>query len=361
MFDMIKDGESSSTGHKLKTMKRYLFGAIIVALGVMPLVSFAQIAPLTYATCTDFTTNLDTGPSGDLNVVVQVLNVQLALSKEGFGIDPSELGTFGASTKVAVRSFQEKYSDDILVPIGAWHGTGYFGTITRLKMQALYGCRKTVSTLTGGKINLAVTNLILDGNGVSVTVCNRGSSDLLTTPFRIRLNGINRDFDALGAHKAGSCATDTWKYETWGLVFNPGSTFTAVTLIDPTGLYKTSLLEYPISYNSSYTVPALPGAHLAVRSLLLKSAGLQATFCNLGTVNLPNFPVRVTMNGISKDFDVSEVYGAGKCYPKQWAYDNWGISYKSGATYNAVVSVDPDDTYQETNKFDNVATVVGAP
>ena len=340
-------------------MKRYLPCIAVVIFVTTPLLSLAQTAPLVSTACTDFTINLSAGHPNDLNVAVQVLNLQLALSKEGFPVDPGEFGTFGVSTKAGIKLFQEKYSDDILAPFGLKQGTGYFGTNTRLKMQAFYGCRK-IAAPPNIKVNLAVTNLTLDGSGITATVCNRGNN-LPTAPFRIRLNGINRDFEAVGAQKAGSCVTDTWKYETWGLTFDPGTTFTAVALVDPLGFYKSSQLEYPTNYQSSYIVPSLPGAHLAVRGILLKSTGLQAIFCNLGTVNLTSFPVRITVNSSTDDFDVPEVYQAGKCYSKQWTFDKWGISYKSGVIYNATVKVDPDNTYVETNKFDNVASVVGIP
>lgn len=339
---------------------------MIFAAGIAPAFSFAQTAPLPNVSntpaCMDFKTNLRMGVTGD-GAKLALLNVQLALSQEGFNIASGELGTFGQGTRAAVKAFQEKYKDDVLAPFGLTSGSGYVGPVTRMKLQALYGCRASQfpSGVIPASVSLAMTNLNLDSGGVSATICNFGKSDLPVAPFRIRLNGINRDFDAIGSHKAGGCTSDSWKYETWGLTYDPGAIFTAVSLIDPNGTYKTSKLTYPTSQSETFTVPVLPGAHLAVRSVLLKTTGVQGTFCNLGTVDLTSYPVRVTVNGTSKDFDVPSIYGAGKCAPMTWTYDNWGLTYKSGMSYAATVLVDPNNAYKELNEFDNAATVVGTP
>ncbi len=343
-------------------MKKYLIRVSAVTLAALPMLSFAQTAPLQpLSACTDFKINLRINSSNDPAVQVAVLNLQSALIKEGFNISQGELGQFKADTKAAVKAFQEKYAEDVLAPFGLKKGTGFFGTVTRLKMQALYGCRaaQSVALPAGSNVSIQVANLSLDQDGVSATICNNGKNDLPTVPFRIRLNGINRDFEALGAQKAGMCVSDTWKYETWGLSYDPGSTFTAISLIDPNGVYKTNKLQYPLNASTTVSVPSVSGYHLSVRSMLLKSTGLQATFCNLGTQDLTSFPVNITVNGVTKTFDIPEVYKAGKCQPKQWTYDNWNITYTPGMTFNATISVDPNNTYKETNEFDNVATAVG--
>ncbi len=343
-------------------MKKYFVGVFALIVGALPLFSSAQTAPLQpLSVCTDFKMNLKMGFSNDPATQIAILNLQSALLKEGFTINSIELGQFGKDTKAAVKAFQEKYSDDILAPFEITKGTGYFGAISRLKMQALYGCRAAVTPAVprGSNVSIQILNLILDSNGVSATICNNGKTNLPTVPFRIRLNGINRDFEAIGAQQAGVCTSDTWKYETWGLSYDPGTTFTAISLLDPNGVYKTDVLEYPGNASTTISVPVVPGYHLSVRSMVLKSNGLQATFCNLGSQDVTSFPVNITVNGIMKSFDISDVYKAGKCQPRQWTYDNWGVTYIPGMTFTATISVDPTNTYKETNEFDNVATAVG--
>ncbi len=349
-------------------IKKLLIGlSLLVAV---PAFSFAQTAPLGVSTgggsCMDFKIKIkiDAASANDAQNQLQLLSLQAALTKEGFSVDTSEFGKFGKTTRAAVKAFQEKYMDDVLAPFGLSKGTGIPGAITRMKLQALYGCRvesQASVPVPAGGVKLAVTNLVLDSNGVSATFCNQGTSDLTTAPFRIRLNGINRDFEAIGAQKAGACTSDTWKYDTWGLYYDPGSTFTAIALIDPNGVYKTNVTQFPLNASSTLSVPVLPGAHLSVRSVLLKSTGVQATFCNLGSTVLTSFPVRIVVNGTSKDFDVPEAYATSKCVPKTFTWDNWGITYMPGMSFVAKVTTDPDNKIVETNEFDNVASVIGTP
>ncbi len=61
-----------------------------------------------------------------------------ALEKEGFPVGGGDI--FGRKTLSAVIKFQEKYSADILSPSGLEEGSGFAGTLTRNKLNSLYGC-----------------------------------------------------------------------------------------------------------------------------------------------------------------------------------------------------------------------------
>ena len=131
--------------------------------------------------------------------------------------------------------------------------------------------------------------------------------------------------------------------------------------IDPNGIYKTSQLIYPTNATTTLAIPAVSGAHLAVRGIVLKSNGVQSTLCNLGTTDLTSYPVHVTVNGTSKDFDAPGVYTHGQCQSITWTYDQFGLPAlpASGTNISATINADPNNIYKEVNEFDNSAAVVG--
>jgi peptidoglycan hydrolase-like protein with peptidoglycan-binding domain len=65
--------------------------------------------------------------------------LQEFLKNQGAGIYPEGLitGNFGSLTKQAVIRFQEKYTAEILTPVGLSSGTGYVGEKTRQKINQM--------------------------------------------------------------------------------------------------------------------------------------------------------------------------------------------------------------------------------
>ncbi|MBX4206401.1 hypothetical protein KW784_01280 [Candidatus Parcubacteria bacterium] len=347
-------------------MKKISLASVLVSLLALPGFASAQVMSLspsvTAGSCTNFRTNLSLGANvSDPATKLAVLQLQQTLIKEGYSIADTEIGTFGQGTLRAVTSFQEKYRDDVLAPFSLTVGTGRVGAITRMKLQALYGCRGASSAAIPTSINLSVTNISLDPTGVTATFCNNGKQDLTSAPFRIRLNGINRDFEVIGAEKANSCDTESFGYATWGLTYQDGATYSAVALIDPNNLYRAGSNTAPLSPTATLTVPAVQGLHLSVRSVAPKTSGIQSTLCNLGTVDLRSFPVKVTVNGSSQTLDVPGAYLAGKCTTVTWPYSTFGLSYTPNLQYNVSVVTDPNNVYNETNELDNTAVSVGTP
>ncbi|MBI5400640.1 MAG: IPT/TIG domain-containing protein [Candidatus Yonathbacteria bacterium] len=93
-----------------------------------------------FAATAEFTRTLHSGMRGeDVRAMQKMLNAdpgtRIALS--GIGSLGNESDYFGPATKRALIKFQEKYSAEILAPLGLVSGTGIFGANTRAKAVAL--------------------------------------------------------------------------------------------------------------------------------------------------------------------------------------------------------------------------------
>jgi len=85
--------------------------------------------------CQKFEQNLYFGLKGDnIRCLQQFLRTQEGIYPEGL-----VTGNFFTLTSNAVIRFQEKYSDEILAPLGLERGTGFVGSSTRDKLNELLG------------------------------------------------------------------------------------------------------------------------------------------------------------------------------------------------------------------------------
>jgi len=120
--------------------------------------------------CHTFNTSLGYANSGN----AEVSYLHIVLQKEGISYSPDDINTYAAGTATAVTQFQSKYGIS---------KTGYVGTLTRAKLNTLYGCSavtetttNTNTTTTNNTAETTVTETTTTTNNITATACTENWS-----------------------------------------------------------------------------------------------------------------------------------------------------------------------------------------
>ncbi len=142
-----------------------------------------------------FSRNLTVGDEGsDVLALQKLLNSQAnsKIASIGPGSPGNETTYFGNLTKNAVIRFQETYRQDILVKASLTSGTGFVGSLTRIKLNELNA--KTVQNNSNQIIevssnpasNMTANNQTINNQVVSTSNSNEGYFDSPLLPIEVR-------------------------------------------------------------------------------------------------------------------------------------------------------------------------------
>ncbi len=104
--------------------------------------------------------------------------------------------------------------------------------------------------------------------------------------------------------------------------------------------------------DQTFTINGVEPNDLAITSIEATSIGLKFQFCNNGP-QLNSFPVRIYVDGTSRDFDLADMKTAHYCGAHTWTYGVFAMTPVTGSTHHVAVVVNGNGTISETNLQNN--------
>jgi len=237
-----------------------------------------------------FATNLSQGSTGnDVKYLQIVLNSDAAtqVAATGVGSKGNESTYFGALTKAAVVKFQNKYASEVLAPVGLTAGTGFVGSATRAKLNALLGAAPSTSPtpIPSGTASVslaagtpAATLVALNAQDAIFTKINfnGGTTGYTITQINVFRGGVAADAD-LASVKLYDGATQLGSTQALNSTTHKAS-FSGLTWQVPAGTVKTLTIKGSIAASGTATVGDGATLGIASASDIVTSATIAGTF-----------------------------------------------------------------------------------
>jgi hypothetical protein len=192
-----------------------------------------------------FPRNLMLGSTGqDVKLLQQILNSSpdTQIASFGVGSPGQETTYFGQKTRIAVIKLQNKYKSEILTPYGIPSGTGFVGSATRVKLNAL-------NVLLQGGLSTTSPSRSSSRGSVTFEPISNTSSNTLST-----LNTTNTATVRLASGMKLYAATP-FQVAPGGTITLQGTGITSDTLLYITDTVTASLSS-DVSTSAKATIPA---------------------------------------------------------------------------------------------------------
>ena len=258
--------------------------------------------------------NLTKGSTGDDVMKLQkFLNSDAAtrVAVSGAGSPGSESSYFGSATAAAVAKFQDKYASSVLTPVGLSKGTGYFGTMTRAKMNE--SCSGAVSTTPTTPTTPVV---VPAGTGLTVTKAADQPANSLAPENAARVPFTKI---LLTAGNDGPVTVSSVVVERQGLAAD--TSFSGIVLMNEDGtligIEKTLNSEHRATVGTDFTIPAgttktvIVGANMDTTGNLATESGdtpsLAVVAVNTAATVRGTFPIVGATHTVNNSLSIGSV------------------------------------------------------